>query len=351
MNRSIYYMFRISFRGKIFINMFVVAEPIERPDSLFTIVHNDVEYPVDSYKMRETSKFFQKIISKKNDPDFKKMTIKDMHSESAFGSFIKLCNYERCIIDFEDQVEVASLLDEWQCPEVQASFSTIFSKQPLFEKKSTPFKEIPHDQPIEEKKKITVSNSGWQETAKTSEEKEEFVGQSDKNPQTPENPPKTNEQQTQIKTIKVHVKSRTGSLYSIQIFNNQTVDALKKMIMIKTGIDVAKQVLIYNGQKLNSEDTLMSYGINSKCSIYLEKTDPNEKKEIIITLKHQTKNDVFYLISPTKKVNELLLSIKAKERLDCPVNVMLNGKVLEKDKTLQECGITENTDLLLLCSE
>ena len=343
--------------------MFVVAEPIERPPSSFIIEHNGIEYTIDIYKMCETSHLFHKFYMNRKDQNQVKFTFRDMHSSSAFSTFIKLCNYERCIVDYEDQIEVASLLDEWQCPVIQASFSKVFTNKPLYEGKSEPFKEIPFDQKIEQPSKITISSSKSEDFEKEtttdnhSSEKsvdnltEETSKSTNETEKQKEEINQIKDQKIPIQTIKVHIKTKTGSLYSIQIINNQTIDSLQKMILIKTGIPLEQQVLIYNGKILSPENVISSYGIKNKSSIYLERRDPNEKdKEIIITLKHQTTSDVPYLISPSKKVSDLLIMIKNKEKYESDVNVIYNGQQLDKDKTFRDYGIVSNTDLLLLCS-
>ena len=325
--------------------MFVVAEPLKRPNTAFRIIHNGIEYVVDSAKMSETSGYFSDKLAKIPQ---KAVEIKDMHSETAFSTFIKLCTYQRCIIDFDEQIEISSLLDEWKCPQVQELLSHTLTDNPLFGEKSEPFKEISADKDVETPRKIEITstdNRGIVATPKNSPVKGNV---------TPKESPKNEERMKEgdIKLIKVHVKSRIGSLYTIQILNSMPVLSLKKMILLKTSIDTEKQVLIFNGKIMSDEKILFSCGITDNSIVYLERTDPGDSnKEIVITLKHQTSEDVPYLIAKNKKVSDLISMIKNKEKLTCSVSLIYNGKKLNNDSEIGASGLEMYSAVLLICSE
>ena len=118
--------------------MFINAPALKRQENSFKIIHNKTEYSVDPIKMAENSKFFaEKLLMSKDN----KFEINDMHSETAFDTFIKMCNYQDANFNFEDNIELQSIIDEWKCDKIRTHLSHIIVDNPHFYAKEDPFVE------------------------------------------------------------------------------------------------------------------------------------------------------------------------------------------------------------------
>ncbi|XP_064953880.1 ubiquitin domain-containing protein DSK2a-like isoform X1 [Musa acuminata AAA Group] len=69
--------------------------------------------------------------------------------------------------------------------------------------------------------------------------------------------------------VTVHVRSSSGSKFSVQTALDSTVAALKAALVEKCNIPVEQQRLIYKGRILKDEQTLESYGLESDHTIHL----------------------------------------------------------------------------------
>ncbi|KAJ8501357.1 hypothetical protein OPV22_011909 [Ensete ventricosum] len=69
--------------------------------------------------------------------------------------------------------------------------------------------------------------------------------------------------------VTVHVRSSSGSKFSVQTALDSTVAALKASLVEKCNIPAEQQRLIYKGRILKDEQTLESYGLESDHTIHL----------------------------------------------------------------------------------
>jgi len=109
-----------------------------------------------------------------------------------------------------------------------------------------------------------------------------------------------------IKKSTLYIKQVNGPTMTIEINLSMTVEYLKHKISSQYHIDEYKQELIFNGVKLNDENTLSSYGIKNESTIHLVSNyklyvkqvngDPDLKIEFslqdtVLDLKHKIKHE------------------------------------------------------------
>lgn len=69
----------------------------------------------------------------------------------------------------------------------------------------------------------------------------------------------TDENNNSNNTIKVNVKTSTGSVFSVEVDVSKTVMEFKEQLAEKSNIPVEQQRLIYSGHVLKDPHTLLSY--------------------------------------------------------------------------------------------
>ena len=304
--------------------MTFVADPIPRNEEKFTIYHNATPYIVDPVLMSSSSLFFRSTLNRLNTKTF---SINDLHSESAFSTFIDLCTFKQTHINSNDKTELLSLIDEWECENLKQYILEVLTSKILLEE----------SKPIENET-ITITNDPQQkyDTSETNKDEinQEISHQEQEIPETqktkeendeklPEKPKPRKTKKRKEKTtglnMKIHVKTRTGCIYLIKIQKDNTVLDLKKAIQNKTGISESNQVLFHGTERFDLEEdkTLSMLNITDKSKIYVERNDNSTGDEVVIYVQKETTNGIegekvpFY-VSLSKTVKELVQMIENK---------------------------------------
>ena len=357
--------------------MTFLADPAPHNENKFIIYHNGTPYNVDSIKMAESSHFFRENLFK-----FKKQSfsINDRHSESAFSTFINLCSFKATNISADDKIELLSLFDEWECLDLKKYFLDTYSnsiitgktekpnvnetiaKQENVEKQTNEIEKQTNDlEKNQESQKIhsfdpnpkenTEIDNGKSETQKDTKEDIKINSEKMKNDEIKSEISK----ESKKGSFKVHIKTRTGSLYSIILSGENTIGEFKKLIKEKTGIDPERQILFFNTQRIdeNDEKTVESFGIKKKSKIYVEKTDETDKGDEIILFVHDfnsPEEQIPFYISLSKTGKDLKLMIQNKLQLP-PISELYeltDGvlKLIKDNSLLRDCGVSYQKNII-----
>ena len=369
--------------------MSFLFEPNLHVSSNFLIYHNATPYSVDPTKMLASSQFFCKIYSESGK---QKISINDTHKESAFETFINICLLKPTNVNAKDRDEILSLFDEWECAELKKSFLNSCAKNLVLEgqEEHDNDQDTNPQQPEEEENKASNEANQQNSSHLISHNENESVtkdyNESNSNIQLPpQNQQVTNEvndtnnensetlmlnqEQAKIeptdgnetmrnkkKPFKVHIKTRTGSLYVLSLTNDNTIADLKSLIRAKTGIQPERQILFFNSNRIEQYDnkTVESFGIGKKSKIYVEKTDELDKGDEIvifaIDLKSKTKEKIPFYISISKAVKDLENMIKNKMQNPTILHIYLSEndqrKALEQEFTLKSYGISKENNVV-----
>ena len=308
--------------------MEIETEPLTRETQTIIIQHNKTQYKVDAQKMSENSLFFRNQINQQKRQCF---SINDKHSESAFSAFIKMSTFERTKVKNEDRTELLSIFDEWECPRLKKYFMDLAAENPVLERKET-------------KENVPQQNSPVKPAPGPVLDTPKLEMKTDL--------PKEDEVSKNCGKIKVHVKCRTGNMYSIEVGTKDTVLRLKKLIMERTGVETERQILYFHSKEMSDDFTIECLGIKNRNKIYLEKRDildVGDEITIFVCPAGKKNDQVPYFISPKKKVSDLIQLIKNKEKLDgsCPL-LVLNEKTLKPDETIESQGVDVAHNVLTL---
>lgn len=149
------------------------------------------------------------------------------------------------------------------------------------------------------------------------------------------------------KLLKVHIKTRTGNKYSIEVSPENTISEFKKLIKAKTGIDEDRQVLFINNAIPLDEATIKSLQINSKTNIFLEKK--NDGYEFPVFIQHADGTETPYMIGPTAKIKDLINMISIKESTPREnLSLIYKARRLDEEHSISDYSIDKNSRIFLV---
>lgn len=150
-----------------------------------------------------------------------------------------------------------------------------------------------------------------------------------------------------------YCKTLTGSTITLESESNGSIYNLKQQIQNREGINMNKQILIFEGKQLQNINTLEDYDIQSDSTIYLTiglvggGIDGEGTKQIFIkTLQGKT-------ITIEVKDTDTISSIKDKIRdiegiPQDQMRLVFNGKQLEDNNTIADYGIMAESSIHLV---
>lgn len=69
--------------------------------------------------------------------------------------------------------------------------------------------------------------------------------------------------------MQIYVTTPTGTTVTVEVEGSDTIENVKQKVQDKTGIDVADQIIEYEGQELANNRTLADYNIRSESTLQM----------------------------------------------------------------------------------
>ena len=81
---------------------------------------------------------------------------------------------------------------------------------------------------------------------------------------------------TDVQSIEIFIQSPDNRIISFNIESSDTIEYVKSLIYDKEKMDINKQILYFDDQKLDNSRTLSSYDISNQSALILKETNPTQ---------------------------------------------------------------------------
>ena len=148
-------------------------------------------------------------------------------------------------------------------------------------------------------------------------------------------------------TLPIHQQLVTfyGQVITINVFENETIDSLKKKILLKEGISMDQQQLFFAGQQLEDDKSLNFYNISADSSKHLVLRLRDGMKIYVKTLSDKI---IEVKVDPNETIEVIKVKIHEQEGISpCDQRLLLEGRNLRNLGTLSDYGIKHRSTLQL----
>lgn len=140
--------------------------------------------------------------------------------------------------------------------------------------------------------------------------------------------------------LMVFIKTLTGQTITVRVTPRDTVGDVKRKIFEQEGIPVDKQRMIFVGEQLNDNHRLLDYRIEHESAVHLVFRSGQCFQIFVRTLNGRT---MVFECQPLNTVERIKERIRNHEGLHIDIQQLsFEGRVLENQSTLQECGLQHN---------
>ena len=143
--------------------------------------------------------------------------------------------------------------------------------------------------------------------------------------------------------MKIHIKSLSDKVTTLDVQDTDTILNIKKNIQQKENIHYARQKLLFNGNELTDNKTLIDYNIKNESTLQLIL-----KSSTIFFVKTLTNKTIMIKAQVSDSISYIKQEIKKNE--DFPIDkycVIYKGKELDNNKIIADYNIPKNSTLEL----
>jgi ubiquitin C len=141
--------------------------------------------------------------------------------------------------------------------------------------------------------------------------------------------------------LMVFIKTLTGQTITVRVTPRDTVGDVKQKIFEQEGIPVDRQRMIFVGEQLNDNHRLLDYRIEHESAVHLVFRSGLCFQVFVRTANGRT---MVFECQPTTTIERIKDRVRNHEGLHTDIQQLsYEGRVLENQSTLQECGVEHNS--------
>ena len=141
--------------------------------------------------------------------------------------------------------------------------------------------------------------------------------------------------------LMVFIKTLTGQTITVNVRPRDTVGDVKHKIFEQEGIPVDRQRMIFVGEQLNDNHRLLDYRIEHESAVHLVFRSGQFFQIFVRTRNGRT---MVFECQPTTTVERIKERVRDRENLHMDIQQLsVEGRILENQSTLQECGLEHNS--------
>lgn len=149
--------------------------------------------------------------------------------------------------------------------------------------------------------------------------------------------------------LMVFIKTLSGQTITVRVTPRDTVRDVKQKIFEQEGIPVDRQRMIFVGEQLNDDHRLLDYRIEHESAVHLVFRSGQSFQIFVQTRNGRT---MVFECQPTTTVERVKERVYDRERVHIDLQQLtFEGRVLENQSTLQECGLEHNSVIELSLQE